>query len=66
MVGSSQMRTKHSSAEVKMDYEHLGDTLVDQLKISSYVMKWEMRTNQKQWLDTRQPRGWRNAAFQTL
>lgn len=66
MVGSSQMRTKHSSAVVKMDCEHLGDTLLDQLRNSSYVMKWEMRTNQKQWLDTRQPRGWRNAAFQTL
>jgi hypothetical protein len=65
MVGSSHMRTKHSSAEVKMDCEHLGDTLGDQLINSSDITKCEMRTNQKQWLDTRQPTGWRNAEFQT-
>jgi hypothetical protein len=66
MVGSSHMRTKHGSAEVKMHCEHLGDTLRDYLRNPSDITKWEMRTNQKQLLDTRQPRGWQNAEFQTL
>lgn len=38
MVRFSQMRVKHGSAEVKMYYEHLGDTL-DQLRNLSDVTK---------------------------
>jgi hypothetical protein len=33
------MRTKHSSVEVKMDYEHLGDILGKQMRNPSDVTK---------------------------